>query len=84
MENLYVFYILLLKYNIIKKRRVDETTSQLKFEANDKSKKYKVKKIWNNVIYTRESKSHLSKFYYLVLWKNYSEKKNTWKSILTI
>lgn len=41
-----------------------------------KSKEYKVKAIWDNVIYVKKAKSHLSKFYYLILLKNYTEKEN--------
>lgn len=37
--------MLLLEHNITKKGQVDKITSQLQFEANDKNKEYKVKKI---------------------------------------
>lgn len=52
---------------------------------NDESIEYKVEVIWNSVVYAKESKSdHLSRFYYLVLWKSYSKKKNTWKLVLAM
>ncbi len=40
-----IFYVSLLEYDIIRKGQVDETTSQLDFEVNDKGKKYKVERI---------------------------------------
>ena len=44
--------------------------------GND-SKKYKVKIIWNSVVYTKESKlGYLSGLYYLVFWKKYLKEKN--------
>ena len=71
-----VFYILLLEQDIIRKRRVDEIMTELDI-GNDDSRKYEVEAIWDNVIYVRESKSHLSGLYYLVFWKRYLEKENT-------
>lgn len=53
-----VFYISLLEQDIIKKRGVDETTSQLKYDKNG-NKKYKFKVIYNSIVYTRKSKGHL-------------------------
>lgn len=48
-----IFHVSLLEYNIKKKVQADETISQLDFRINDNKKKYKLKKIWNNAIYTR-------------------------------
>lgn len=57
----------LLEYDIIRKERVDKTTTQLKFEAGDNGKEYEVKEIWDCAVYTKKLKSHLSSLYYLVL-----------------
>ncbi len=61
-----IFHVSLLEQNIIKKRRVDETTSRLKFESDGDDKEYKVKAIRNSAVYTRELEGHLLGFYYLV------------------
>ena len=48
--------------------------------GDDDSREYEVEAIWDRVVYVRESKlDHLLGFYYLVSWKEYIEKKNTWK-----
>lgn len=61
---------------------MDET----KLEAsNNNLKEYKVETIWNNVVYTKESKScYLPGLYYLVFWKSYLKEENTWKPALVI
>ncbi len=71
--------MLLLEYDTIKKARVDKTTTQLEFETEvrDNSGEYKIKGIWGSVVYIRESDDHLPDFYYLLLWKSYSEKEKT-------
>lgn len=52
---------------------------------NDGNKKYKVKTICNSAIYAKESKSsHLPGLYYLMSWKSYLEKKNTWKPVTAV
>lgn len=61
------FYVLLLDYDITKKKQVDKTTTQLKSKAGDNSKKYEVEKIWDSVIDIKEAKSHLASRYYLVI-----------------
>ena len=48
------------------------------------NKVYKVDGIWDSTVYAREPARQLSGLYYLVLWKSYPEKKNTWKSALVI
>ena len=49
------------------------------FEPNN-DKEYKIEAIWNSTVYARESKSgHLPGLYYLVSWKKYPEKENTWE-----
>ena len=59
-------------------------TSQLKFEANDKGKKYEIEEIWDSAVYIKKSKSHLPGLYYLVLWKSYLEEENTWELALAV
>lgn len=50
-----IFYVFLLNQNITRKREVDAKISLLEFEENDKSKKYEVKAIYNNIIYAKKS-----------------------------
>lgn len=50
--------MLLLKQNIIKKRQVDETSSQLEFDKSGNGKKYKIEKICDNAVYIRESETY--------------------------
>ena len=50
----------------------------MKFDAgNDNSGEYKIEAIWDNMVYAKESKSHLLELYYLVVWKRYPEEENT-------
>ena len=74
----------MLKQDTTKKERVDDDVRQMEFYAGDNdSRDYKVKAIWDSAVYTRESKSgYLLGFYYLVLWKRYPEKENTWELAL--
>lgn len=44
--------------------------------GND-NKEYKIEKIWDNTVYTRESVSYLLELYYLVFLKKYLEEKST-------
>ena len=48
--------------------RVDENATELvKLDVgNNKSSKYKVKKICDNAVYTRNSMGYLSELYYLI------------------
>lgn len=56
---------------------MDDTTFQLECNKNDNSKEYKFKKICDNIVYTKESKSYLLGLYYLVFEKGYFKEKNT-------
>ena len=76
-----VFYVSLPEQNTTKKRQMNDM--QLKFEAGD-DKEYKVDSIWDSAVYAKQSAEQLSGLYYLVLWKKYSEKKNTSEPILAI
>ena len=53
------------------------------FEPGD-DKEYKVEAIQDSAVYTKEADGHLSGLYYLVAWKSYPEKKNTWKPSSTV
>lgn len=67
--------MLLLKQNITRKGQIDKNA--IKLDTSNDNKKYKVKAIYNKVIYAKKLKSkHLSGLYYLVSWKNYLKIKN--------
>ena len=57
-----MFHVLLLKQDITKKKR---EFLVLEFELGD-NKKYKMKIIQNNLVYTKKADRHLSELYYLV------------------
>ena len=72
----------MLEQDIIKKGQI-----QTILEVNkSNNKEYKVKTIYNSKVYARESDSghHLPVFYYLILWKGYSKKENTWEPALVV
>ena len=73
----------LLQQNTTKKKWVDEKVIELDFEA-DNSKMYKVKAIWDSVVYVRKLEGHLPELYYLVVWKGYFEEENTWESVSAV
>ena len=54
-----------------------------KFEAGN-NKEYEVDGIWDSTVYAKESAGQLPGLYYLVLWKSYPEKENTWEPALAI
>ena len=56
---------------------------QLEFKASD-NKKYKVEGIQDNAVYARELAGQLLRLYYLILWKGYPKKENTWEAALVI
>ena len=73
-----VFHVSLLEQNTTSKGRVNENVVEL--DASNKCGKYKVKAIWHNAVYAKESKSgHQSGLYYLVSWKKYPEEENIWE-----
>ena len=53
----------------------------MEFDAGgNESREYKVEAIRDSTVYARKSESdHLPGFYYLVSWKRYSKKQNTWE-----
>ena len=73
--------MLLLEQDFTRKERVDEN-DVTKFNASeDEGGEYKVKAICDSAVYAKKSESghHLPGLYYLVSWKGYSEKENTWE-----
>lgn len=49
----------------------------IKLKTNN-SKKYKIEIIYNSIVYIKELKlGYLSKFYFLIFWKEYLEERNT-------
>ena len=62
---------------------MNDTQLDFKFEVGN-NKEYKVDGIWDSVVYAKKSASQLPGLYYLVLWKSYPKKKNTWKPAFAI
>ena len=62
-----MFYMLMLEQDITKKERVSKKVLEL--DASDKnSKEYKVKAIWDSIVYANKSDSdYLPDLYYLVV-----------------
>lgn len=75
--------MLLLEQDIIRKKQVDKNNI-IELDIGN-NKKYKIEAIYNSMVYAKESKlEHQLGFYYLVLWKKYLEKENTWELALAI
>lgn len=49
-----VFQMSLLKQKTTRKKQIDKTVLQSKFEVNGKSEEYKVKRIWNSIVFAKE------------------------------
>ena len=62
---------------------MNNTQLNFEFEASD-NKEYKVESIKDSAVYAKESAGQLLELYYLVLWKGYPEKENTWEPALAI
>ena len=63
-----------------RKREVDKKTSQLEFKDNGKGEEYEFEAIWNSAVYAKDlESSQLSGIYYLISWKGFLEKENTWE-----
>ena len=63
---------------------MNNTQLDFKFEIGN-NKKYKLDGILDSTIYTRKSATRqLLGFYYLILWKGYPKKDNTWELVLAI
>ncbi len=63
---------------------MDEITSRLGFKSDSDSEEYEFKAISNSAVYARESEGYLPALYYLVSWKGYPKKENTWEPVLTV
>lgn len=71
--------MLLLKQNSTRKNQVDENATKLDI-GNNKSREYKIKAIWDSIVYAKKSElDNILRLYYLVLWENYLKKENIWK-----
>ena len=76
-----IFHVSLLERDTTKRGWVNDM--QLEFKA-DNNKEYEIDGIWDSVVYAKESAGQLPGLYYLVLWKGYPEKENTWEPALAI
>ena len=67
----------------MKKKQVNNTQLDFEFKASN-AEEYEVDSIQNSAVYARKSARQLSGLYYLVSWKGYPKKENTWKLVLAI
>ncbi len=58
---------------------MDKTTSRLEFVSDSNGKEYKVKAICDRAVYAKKSEDHLPGLNFLVSWKDYPKKENTWE-----
>ena len=59
---------------------MDKKAKEIKFNVgNNNSGEYKVKAIQDNKVYTKKSKGHLLRLYYLISWKEYPEQESIWE-----
>ena len=70
------FHMSLLKEDNTRKRWMNEFLAP-EFELSN-NKEYKVEVIQNSTVYAKEADGYLPELYYLVIWKGYQEKENTW------
>ena len=72
----------LLEQDITREGRVDENVTEFETGNNEK---YDVEGIWDSVVYTKElATGHLPGLYYLISWKGYHKKENTWEPALAV
>ena len=65
-------------------KALPEPEKDIKFEAGG-NKEYEVKAIINSVVYGQQANNNqMPGLYYLVLWKGYPKKENTWKLSLVV
>ena len=75
-----VFHVSLFEQDTTRKERVDDENAEELDASNKRVGEYELERIWDSVVYARESESgHLPGFYYLVSWKEYPEEENTWE-----
>ena len=77
-----VFHVSLLKQDTTKKGQVDNNATEL--DVSNNSGEYKIEAICDSAVQARESAGHLLELYYLVFWKDYLEKENTWEPYSTV
>ncbi len=80
--------MLLLEQDTTRKGRVDnkalpEPEKELEFDVRG-NKEYEVEAIIDSAVYGQQANDQMSGFYYLVSWKGYPEKENTWEPSLAI
>ena len=69
----------LLEQDTTRKKWVDKEDRQIEFKIGNNIKEYKLEVIRDSAVYAQEWKDHLPGLYYLVSWKRYPEKGNTWE-----
>ena len=62
---------------------MDKNATELN-NGNDESGEYQVEAICDSSVYAKELEEYLSGLYYLVFWKGYLKKENTWKPYLAV
>ena len=60
------------------KRQINKFLSISEFEMGN-NKECKIEVIWDNIVYTKKVDKYILELYYLLIWKDYPEKKNIWK-----
>ncbi len=60
-----------------------EPKKELEFKVEG-NKEYEVKAIIDSVVYGQQANDQMLGLYYLISWKDYPEKENTWESSLTV
>ncbi len=59
-------------------KALPEPEKEVEFEAGD-NKEYEVEAIIDSVVYGQQANDQIPGLYYLILWKGYPEKENTWE-----
>ena len=78
-----IFHVSLLGQDTTKKEWEDEKVTELEFESGN-NLEYKVKTIWDSAVYANKAEGHLPGLYYLVAWKKYPKKENTWELLSAV
>ena len=71
-----MFHVLLLEYDITRKRQMNKFAEAPEFEPGN-NKENELETIQDNAVYIEEANKHLQELYYLVIWKGYPKEKNT-------
>lgn len=70
--------------NNIRRRQEVKSTTCLKWKV-DHIEEYEIEGICDTTVHTKKSEGHhLQRFNYIVLWKGFSKKENTWKPMSTV